>query len=277
MRVTWLHSLVLLALTMFFVTGCAEQQQQQEVFNSPAHATHHLVKAMREGSNRKLEHILGPEADNVIFSGDEVADRNGIKKFLHAYDEKHKLLVDNEKHVTLVIGKNDWPLPIPIVKDKKNSWYFDTAAGEDEIVNRRIGQNELDTIEVCRAIVDAQHDYSTSDADGDGVPQYAEKFISDPGKKNGLFWPTAEGEQPSPLGPLVADAVDEGYSPGSNSTDTPQPYHGYCFHMLKSQGAGAPGGAMQRITSSMADDWRFCGDRLSRGLWQFGNHDLHGQ
>ena len=166
--------------------------------------------------------------------------------FVASYDEKHSLTSNDDGSKTLVVGDNDWPLPIPIIKDpKKDSWLFNTAAGKEEILNRRIGHNELFTIEVCRAIVDAQKDYARMDPNGDGIPEYAEKFLSDPGDKNGLYWKTNEGEPPSPLGPLVADASAEGYKRDANNASPP--YHGYHYRMLMSQGANAPGGAYDYI------------------------------
>jgi hypothetical protein len=152
--------------------------------------------------------------------------------------------------MTLVVGSQDWPLPIPIVKNPDNGkWSFDTDAGKDEIVNRRIGRNELDVIEVCKAIVDAEQDYAHSDPDNDGVPEYAQKVISDPGKRNGLYWEAGPNEPQSPLGPLVANAVDEGYSTSPNPSGEPRPYHGYCYHLLSSQGPNATGGAIDYVVN----------------------------
>jgi hypothetical protein len=140
-------------------------------------------------------------------------------------------------------------MPVPIVKEN-DKWRFDADAGREEIINRRIGRNELNVIEVCRAFVDAQQDYALANPNGSAVNEYARQFISDPGKKNGLYWPTAAGEAPSPLGPFVAEAVEQGYTAEVNKTDEPRPYHGYCYHMLKSQGPGAPGGgAMDYIVN----------------------------
>jgi hypothetical protein len=148
-----------------------------------------------------------------------------------------------------VVGKSDWPLPVPLVKEDSGQWRFDTEAGKEEMLNRRIGQNELDVIQVCEAIVDAQKEYAFTDPDGNGIPQYAMKILSDPGKKNGLYWPTAEGEAPSPLGPLVAGAVEQGY--GSPNTSTPGTYHGYRYRLLKSQGPNAEGGALDYVVNGM--------------------------
>jgi len=207
-----------------------------------------MVKALRANDKATLDRLFGPDAEELLTSGDEVADKNRINKFLAAYDEKHQLQ-EHDGRVTLLVGNKDWPLPVPIVKDDSGKWHFDSEAGKEEILNRRIGQNELDVIRVCEAIVDAQKEYAQRDPDGNGVPEYAPKFMSDNGKKNGLYWPTAEGEQPSPLGKLVADAVEQGYT--ATTTPTPRPYHGYCYRMLKAQGPNARGGAMDYVVNGM--------------------------
>ena len=157
--------------------------------------------------------MLGPQADEVISSGDPVADKNLLENFLKAYDEKHQLVAGNGGSMTLVVGKSDWPMPIPIVQ-KSGKWRFDTAAGQEEILNRRIGRNELAAIQSCLAILDAQREYVSIDRNANGLCEYATRFISEPGKKNGLYWPTEPNEPPSPLGPLMAAAAEEGYKPG---------------------------------------------------------------
>ena len=167
-----------------------------------------------------------------------MSDRRTRERFVALYDEKHRLEAGGGK-VVLVVGNNDFPLPIPIVPDGP-SWRFDTAAGKEEIVNRRIGQNELNTIQVCLAYVDAQREYYARDPDGDALLQYARKFASSPGKRDGLHWPTKPGEPPSPLGLLVVKARAEGYSKRSPN---PVAYWGYYYRILTAQGKDAPGGA----------------------------------
>jgi hypothetical protein len=184
--------------------------------------------------------IFGVEAKEVIFSGDPVSDKQRREQFIQAYDQKNGLIKEGDKMV-LTVGEKDWPFPIPLAK-KGDQWFFDTKAGKEEILNRRIGQNELSTIQTMLAIVDAQREYAMNDLDGDGVLEYAEKFMSDAGKKNGLYWETKEGEEPSPLGEIAAGARAEGYT-GKGSKDKPSPFHGYYFRMLKKQGKQAPGGA----------------------------------
>jgi len=240
-------SLMLAFLVMAALTqGCMSTSQHQ--FDSPDQAAQALVQSVRTNDTAQLKQILGPNADAVISSGDEVADVQQRETFLKDYDQKHQLVASSQGALTLTVGNDDWPLPIPLIKDEqKGTWFFDTSAGLDEILNRRIGQNELTTIQVCLAIVDAQREYAMDDPQGIGLPVYAQQFFSDPGKKNGLYWKTSEGEEPSPLGPLVASAVEQGYTSAKTSTGQPQPFHGYYFRMLKSQGPNATGGAFDYL------------------------------
>jgi hypothetical protein len=188
---------------------------------------------------------MGSEGEQIASSGDEVADRQRREKFLALYDQKHELVKEGGDRLTLVVGKNDWPFPVPIVREK-SKWHFDTESGLEEILNRRIGENELSTIETCKAIADAQREYALMDPDGDGVREYARKFVSDPGKRDGLFWPTVEGEKPSPLGEFAAAAAAEGYR---RSEGGPAPYHGYYFRILDAQGPHAPDGAVDYVVN----------------------------
>jgi hypothetical protein len=178
-----------------------------------------------------------------LYSGDAVADRQRREHFLAAYDERNRLANEGES-VILIVGKNDWPFPIPVVK-KGNGWVFDTAKGKEEILNRRIGENELNTIQVMFAIVDAQREYALKDRDKNSLLEYAQKFVSDKGKRNGLYWEVKQGEPQSPLGPIMTQVRSEGYS-GKPST-TPSPYHGYYFRILTAQGKDAAGGAFSYL------------------------------
>jgi DUF2950 family protein len=210
----------------------------QRRFASVDEATQALVDAIRAGDRKAMLAIFGEEGKGLVWSGDEVADRRARERFLTAYDEKHRLEAGGGK-VVLVVGRDDFPFPIPIVPDGPR-WRFDTAAGKDEILNRSIGRNELNTIKVCLAYVDAQREYYARDPDGDRLLHYAQKFASSPGKRDGLYWPTKTGEKPSPLGSFVAKARDEGYSKRSAS---PVAYWGYYYRILTAQGKDAPGGA----------------------------------
>jgi hypothetical protein len=213
----------------------------EESFISPEEAVNAFVTASRAGNKSELRRILGPQGDKLISSGDPVADKNGRGKFLAAYDDGHKLESDGENKKILVIGNEEWPMPIPLVRTSAG-WIFDTAAGEEEILNRRIGHNELVIIEICRTYVEAQREFSEQHQLPDGKVEYAEKFISSPGKHDGLYWPVSNGEEESPLGPLIADARTEGYvNAGKHAASTP--YHGYYFKILKRQGSDAAGGA----------------------------------
>jgi hypothetical protein len=216
----------------------------QQTFASPDEAVKTLIKALNVNDLNALEMVLGPDSQDLIISGDPVADQSDHAKFLKWYNEKNRLEQTNDEMV-LVIGNHDWPFPIPIVK-KSSLWFFDTEEGRAEILARRIGQNELDAIQVCMAYVDAQREYVLKDQDTDGLLQYAQKFKSDKGMKNGLYWDMKEGEQLSPMGPLIALAREEGYN-GKATDDKPVPYHGYYYKILKAQGENAPGGAYDYV------------------------------
>jgi Protein of unknown function (DUF2950) len=231
----------------FYQMGIAAdvKQVKQKSFQTPEEAAKALFEALRAGDMKELLAIFGPAGKEVISSGDEVADKTGRERFVKSYEAMNKLEKEADKKVTLVIGNHDWPFPVPIVK-KGNTWAFDTMAGKEELLNRRIGRNELNTIKVCLAIVDAEREYALKDRDGDGLLEYAQKFRSTEGKKDGLYWQAKEGEEQSPLGDLVAKAVKEGYTqrkPGQG----PQPYHGYYYKILKAQGKNAPGGAYDYV------------------------------
>ncbi len=219
-------------------------------FASPEQAVDALVAAARANDPAETEKILGRPGRKLVYSGDRVADQNGRDKFVADYDQKHAIDKQGDTKATLVVGADGWPMPIPIVK-QGDVWLFDTKAGADEILNRRIGRNELNAIQVCGAIVDAEHDYAAKDRTGQGYLEYAQKFTSSPGKRDGLYWPNAPDEE-SPIGPLVASARAEGYSPGthtSGSRDKHSPYHGYFYRILKRQGADAPGGAYSYVVN----------------------------
>jgi hypothetical protein len=207
-------------------------------FESSDEAVAQLVQAMRAEDHARLVEIVGEENSDLVHSGDEISDRADRQEFIALFDEKHRLEELPDGTISICVGELDWPMPVPLVRDD-GGWYFDGAAGREEILNRRIGENELDAVQVCLAIVDAQHEYYGADRDGDKIHEYARSFASSPGAHDGLFWPTAEGEPPSPLGELVVQAASEGYKrrdPG------PTPYHGYLYRILEGQGDGAPGG-----------------------------------
>jgi hypothetical protein len=199
-----------------------------------------MVEALNSNDSKALEAIFGPGSRDLLTSGDPVADKSGRERFLRLYGEENRL-EQTDDEVVLSIGNEDWPFPIPLVK-KDGLWRFDTEEGREEILARRIGRNELSAIQVCLAYVDAQREYALKDRDADGLLQYAQKFRSDKGMKNGLYWDVKEAEKQSPLGPLFATAQEKGYSVES-SGDQPIPYYGYYYRILMGQGKDAPGGA----------------------------------
>ncbi len=226
----------------------AESVVTQLSFNSPDEAMQSLVAAMRARDTAKLDEIFGPDSEDLLFSGDPVDDQLTFDRFLDAYDQKHQLVPNDQGGMSIFVGTDDWPMPIPIVKDDSGKgWQFDTANGKDEVITRRIGRNELFVIEVCKAVGDAEREYAQQNPTNEAIPVYARKFISDPGKKNGLYWPTEANEPLSPLGASVAAAQGEGYFTDPNSSTGPRPYHGYLYRIVTAQGASAPGGAMDYV------------------------------
>jgi hypothetical protein len=213
-------------------------KSKQKTFEKPEAALEALVKALRDDDKKALLALFGPGSEPLISSGDAVDDRERMEGFIRLYGEANRLEPAGDRKVIVHVGKNDWPFPIPIVKAGE-SWRFDTKQGREEILNRRIGENELDAIQTCLAIVDSQREYAAVDRDGDGLLEYAQKFYSTRSKMDGLYWEVKPGEKPSPLGPLVAKAQGEGYMPGGK----PAPYNGYFFRILTAQGQSAKGGA----------------------------------
>ena len=213
---------------------------QQKSFPSAEEAVKAAVAAAKSNNDKELLAIFGAQAKELLYSGDAVADKQRREHFLTAYDERNRLATEGENTI-LIVGKADWPFPIPIVK-KGQAWVFDTEKGKQEILNRRIGENELNTIQTCLAVVDAQREYAIKDRNRDGLLEYAQKFVSDRGKKNGLYWEAKQGEPQSPLGPIVVQARGEGYQ-GKQAGGGPVPYHGYYYRILTAQGKNAPGGA----------------------------------
>lgn len=234
----------LCALCLASVAEVASGQPAQRSFRSAEEAAKALIQALQTYDRSSVLAILGQGASRWMSSGDAVADRAARERFVTAFEQKHVVSPDGESRATLLVGPDDWPFAFPLVKSE-GRWRFDTNAGRQELLARRIGENELAVINVMLAIVDAQREYAQDDHDGDGVPQYARKLASSPGKQDGLYWPTASGKPPSPLGPLVAQAVGEGYRLEKEAPSA-QPYHGYHFRVLTSQGPHA-GGAMDYI------------------------------
>jgi len=208
-------------------------------FATPEAAAQGLIDALKSGNRQAALDILGHASAEWLSSGDRVADRAAVAHFIAEYEEKHALEKEGDARAILIVGNDDYPFPFPLI-GSNDGWRFDPEQGREEILNRRIGRNELLTIQTLRAIVDAQRDYASADRNGDGLLEYAQKFISSPGKKDGLYWPTKPGEPESPLGPLIGEATREGYS---TQTRTRTAYHGYYYRMLTKQGPDAEGGA----------------------------------
>jgi len=216
---------------------------KQKAFGAPEEAMKALADAAQAGDLKGMIAILGPEGEDIISSGDAVADKNTLAQFVKAYQETVYFVKEKGDRVSVIMGNDYWPFPIPIVK-KGEGWVFDTKEGREEVLNRRLGRNELNAIQACSAYVDAQREYASTDRERDGIIQYAQKVWSDPYRRNGLYWEATEGEVPSPLGPLAAEAAAEGYR---RAADKPKPFHGYYYKILKGQGKSAPGGAYQYV------------------------------
>ncbi len=214
-----------------------------EHFASPDAAVDALVAAVGTEGPTKLAALFGEAGMQVVGSGDPVVDQANREKFVAAYNAKHAIDTKDDT-ATLSIGANDWPFPIPLKHDAQG-WSFDVAAGKEEILDRRIGANELYVQQVVLAYVDAQNDYAQGLHDGLKMHVYARHLLSSPGKQDGLYWPTDAGQPQSPLGPLMAEAHAAGYHPGE--TAGPAPFHGYFFHVLTGQGPHAPGGAYDYV------------------------------
>jgi hypothetical protein len=244
---TTFASMFRLALVAVIIplAACSKSDKPSlKVFNSPEAAGNALLDAAKSGDQNALLALFGPQSKALIFSGDAVQDKAMISAFAPAYDTMHRWRKMDDDSEMLLIGADNFAFPIPLEKNKSGQWFFDTAAGKDEILARRIGRNELATIEVCGALVDAQAAYFSQHHPDESVQQFAPKFISDTGKQNGLYWESADGQPKSPLGPLVAFATAEGYSVKAN---THVPYYGYYFRMLDKQGSNAPGGAKDYV------------------------------
>lgn len=230
---------IISALVGSAVFGLA-QQANEETFASPGAAALALYNAAKSNDNQAASAIFGSNASQILHTGDDVADKNMVTNFVAHYDKMHRVVVEPDGTATLYVGAQNWPFPIPIVKNSSGAWYFDTATGMKEILYRRIGRNENDTIDILHTLVTAQQEYASGAHDGDKTKHFALKFISDGGKQDGLYWKTDDNEPPSPIGPLLVSAAGEGYNVQQGKQS---PYHGYYYRILTKQGAAATGGA----------------------------------
>ena len=242
MNTTHKLRIALALLGLAIAAGCAREPAPESTtgFDTPEAAVKALVAALQKNDAARLTALLGTDSTELFDSGDAVQDAGDRAEFLAAYAAKSALEDDGTDRKTLVIGAQDWPMPIPIVK-RDGKWVFDGEAGIDELIYRRVGANELGAIDVCRGFVSAQLEYASEGRDGDPPGIYALKLVSDDGLHNGLYWPTAEGEPESPAGPFVAAAAAEGYRRAEG--EARNPYHGYYYRMLYAQGPNANGGA----------------------------------
>lgn len=242
-------SLLSFVLTIFFPSVAIAQQKAKEptqpaqkAFASPKEAADTFIQAAESFDVSAMKQILGSEGEDLVASEDTVQDKHIAEAFAAKAREKHTVVVDPKtpNRAVLIIGEHDWPMPIPIVK-KNGKWFFDTNAGRQEMLYRRIGSNELDAIQICRGYVDAQEEYALEKHDGSAVSQYAQRIVSSPGKHDGLVWRNPDGSLGGPIAEGIAQAIEQGYS------DKAKPYHGYFFKILKGQGPAAPLGKMNFI------------------------------
>jgi hypothetical protein len=239
------------AATMLFAAGCSKKSEGfvansgPQTFASPDDASTSVYSAAKSGDTPGLLAIFGPDATELIVSGDPVQDKAGRDKFAAQYEEMHRWRNLANGGEVLVIGSENYPFPFSLMKNSSGRWYFNSASAKEEILARRIGGNELATVDVLNAMSDAQIEYFSHTHDGNSVYQFAQKFVSDAGKQNGLYWKSADAQAESPLGPLAAEASADGYSGGTQ----PAPFHGYFYRMITKQGSRAEGGAKNYIVN----------------------------
>lgn len=243
-RVGVVRVMVLGLLWGAMLVGAESQETGQRTFGTPQEASKAFYDAAKAGDKDTMLAILGPAGASVISSGDEVQDKNNGEFFTQKFEQMNRWGKQGDGSMVLYCGAENWPFPIPLRQAAGGQWYFDTKSGEQEILFRRIGKNELAAIRVCNALVSGQQEYFSQMHDGETVHQYAQKIVSAEGKQNGLYWKVSEGQPESPVGPLVAYATGEGYG---GQHDTPQAFHGYFFHVLTEQGANAKDGAKSYI------------------------------
>jgi hypothetical protein len=245
-----------LAAVAIVLAGCVPtrsiaQQSGQKTFSSAEEASNALLTATQGNDEKAMLEILGPDGKQIVSSGDDIEDANSRANFVQKYQEMHRLAKDPDGSTILYIGAKNWPTPIPIM-NKGDSWYFDTEAGKKEVLYRRIGRNEMSAIRVSQELAAAQKEYYAAQHN-----EYAQKIFSSAGQHNGLYWKAAEGEPQSPIGPLVASAVAEGYTKGQDVA--PTPYRGYYFRILTRQGKNGPGSAKKNyiVNGKMTQGFAF--------------------
>jgi hypothetical protein len=243
-------AVVAIILAACFPLGLMAQQAGQKTFSSAQEASKALAAAAESNDEKAMLEILGPDGKEIVSSGDAAEDAESRANFAQRYRQMHRLVKEADGTTILYIGAHNWPSPIPLM-NKGNVWYFDTEAGQKEIIYRRVGRNEMSAIHVCQELVTAQKEYSAQHG------EYARKIFSDEGQQNGLYWKSADGQPQSPIGPLVASAVAQDYA--KSQTGAPTPYRGYYFHILAGQGKNGPGGAKKSyvVNGKMTDGFAF--------------------
>jgi Protein of unknown function (DUF2950) len=243
---SWRRQWLIAAALLLSSAICFAQANGEKTFASPGDAVLALYNAAKANDAPALNALFGSNAQKILNTGDAVADKNALANFVRRYDQMHRVVQEPDGTVTLYVGADNWPTPLPIVKNGSGQWYFDTTAGMKEILFRRVGTNENDAIETLHTLVEAQLDYAEQMHDGSKTKQYALKFISTDGKQDGLYWKTDESQPASPIGPLIADANSQGYDTQQGKST---PFHGYYYRMLTKQGAAAKGGARDYVVN----------------------------
>lgn len=245
----WKLAAIGILLAGSFAAATRAQQKGQKTFATPEEASQALFAAAKGNDEKALLEVFGPDGKEIVNSGDPAADQRSREHFAQRYEEMHRLVWEPDGTVSIYIGAHNWPYPVSL-KKKGNAWYFDTEAGKQEILYRRIGFNEISAMRICEELVAAQKEYYAQQNN-----QYAQKILSDEGKKDGLYWKTAQGETPSPIGPLLASAVDN--ESAKSGAESPAPYHGYYFHILTKQGKDAQGGAKAYLADGKMTGFAF--------------------
>ncbi|MEI7632997.1 MAG: DUF2950 domain-containing protein [bacterium] len=252
----WRMATLFIVMTTLFplVSAAADQPpttETQTTFASAEQAVKTLVSAAKTKDMEALGKLFGPKGRDLLSSGNEAEDKNNLELFTSASLQLTRIVKDRaETSATLYIGKHGWPFPIPLMK-ADGRWYFDTELGREEVLNRRVGRNEISATRVCRALVKAQQEYHAKDRDGDNILEYAQKLMSDAGQKDGLYWDASGDGEESPLGPIAAQAQAMGYDPSKKAqgaSESSQPFHGYLFRILTKQGSKAPGGGKDYLS-----------------------------
>jgi len=235
-----LRLLLIPSVLLILPPTASPQQGGEKTFSGPGEAVLALYTAAKANDSPALNAIFGSAAEDLLHTGDDVADKNARDRFMQRYDRMHRVVIEPDGTASLYIGAENWPFPVPIAKNSSGAWYFDSETGKKEVLYRRVGTNENDAIQILYTLVDAQRDYAAETRSGDAAKHYAAKFLSTEGKQDGLYWKTSDTDAPSPIGPLLVQATSEGYTAQQGKRT---PFHGYYYRILAKQGVAAKGGA----------------------------------